>query len=141
MSRSHPTIEETAAQFERPIPDMPQMRAVGAHSWRPPQPGEALAAAMAIAPEMGASLNPRAVEKRMELRQANHEWATTRALVFFEAGLAVEIVEGGILVRCKADNGHEWFVATGTELTRELLTCESGCNRALVDPDGRASRP
>lgn len=130
------TIEGTRGVFERTDANVPQVRIPTpmAPAWQPPQAGGALQQMLAVAPDLGASSDPLPAEKRMELHRATHEWAATRALVFSEAGLEVEIVEGGVRVRCRS-NGHEKFIARGTELTKEMLTCSGRCNIESTDPD------
>jgi hypothetical protein len=139
MSSQYPTIEETLEQFERPDSNMPQMRAAEAPTWQPPRAGEALAAALANAPDLATPGGAMAADKRMELHQAAHEWVATRALAFSGAGLDTEIIEGGVRVRCKA-NGHEKFIPLGTALTPAVLVCSGGCNRFDADPDAGTNR-
>ena len=138
---SDDTIESTRRIFERTGADLPQLQAPAKMglTWQPPQAGEALRQMLAAAPDLGTPGGSRAAEKRLELHKANREWGETRALVFSRAGLDVEIAEGGVRVRCKA-NGHEKFIAAGTELTPAVLTCSGGCNRFDADPDAGSNR-
>jgi hypothetical protein len=87
---------------------------------------------MAAVPDLTA--DPAAAKVRMDEHKANHEWAASRAQVFSDAGLSIEIVAGGVLASCRA-NHHTKFIRRGTELTPEILTCAKGCNRASADPD------
>jgi hypothetical protein len=100
--------------------------------------GADLEVAMAAAPDLTA--DPASAKVRMEEHKANHEWCASRAQTFSDAGLSIEIVEGGVVARCRA-NDHAKFIRRGTELTPEMLTCSGGCNRSSADPDFGMNRP
>ena len=106
------------------------------HQYLPPTPGElALAAAMASAPNLGPA-DPAAAERAY---QANVAWASDYTQVFANAGLGMEICAGGVKVKCRSCDRAK-LIATGTDLTPAVLTCQGGCNRYAADPDAGLSR-
>ena len=97
----------------------------------PPTPGEiALAEAMARAPNL-APVDTAAAER---IYVANVTWATDHAEVFSNAGLSMEVVAGGVRVRCRSCD-RMWTIQSGVELSPAVLACPRKCNAASADPD------